>query len=78
VTVGDVALLLGGIASVVTALGGAVAAVIIALRTSRRERNDAAKEVAAELLDADLSTEELREIRRALRSGRHRMEVDEP
>ncbi|GAA0638329.1 hypothetical protein GCM10010174_70230 [Kutzneria viridogrisea] len=79
---GDVATLLGAIASLVTALGGAVAAVLLALRTSRRERTDAAKEVAAEILDGDYTEDELRQIRRALRPGRHRQEdrqeVDEP
>jgi tellurite resistance protein len=78
VTVGDVATLLTAIASLVTALGGAVALVISAVRTSRRERAGAAEEVAAEILaaaaDGELSPEELREIRRALRGH---WEVDE-
>jgi len=42
--VGEVAALLGAIAGLVTALAGAFAMVFTALRLSRREREDAARE----------------------------------
>ena len=69
----DLATLLGAIASLVTALGGASAGIILALRTSRKER-PAAAEQAAELLleaaaDGEISPDELAQLRKQLRKG---------
>lgn len=48
----DLALLLGAIATVITALGAATAGVITALRNSPRERKQAARDVLTRLAEA--------------------------
>ena len=69
----DLATLLGAIASLVTALGGASAGIILALRTSRKERPAAAEQAAELLLDAaadgEISPDELAQLRKQLRKG---------
>lgn len=63
---GDIALVLGGVAAVITALGTAIAAVITALRASPRERQRAARgaldRLAAVAADGEITQEELQEV----------------
>lgn len=65
---GELATLLTAIGGLVTALGGAAAVIITALRTSRRERNRAADTVLDELHaaaeDGRITPEELAAILR--------------
>lgn len=62
----DLAQLLTAIAGLVTAIAGAVALVITTVRTSRRERPAAARQLLARLAEAakdgDITPEELAEI----------------
>lgn len=63
---GDLAALLTAIGGLITAVGGAVALVITSVRTSKRERPQAARNLAAELAkaaeDGEITADELRQI----------------
>lgn len=68
---GELATLISALATLVTAIGGAVAIVVTAVRTSKREREttatNAATDVVDEILsaaaDGEITTAELEEIR---------------
>jgi hypothetical protein len=64
--VSDLAALLTAIGGLITAIGGAVALVMTSVRTSRRERPKAARNLLAELAEAaedgEITGEELRDI----------------
>lgn len=83
---GDLATLLGGIGSLLGGITGSIALAIGFLRTSKKERKQAAEGAAeramGELLDAvadgQITAEELEQVRRTLRhkddGGNHREE----
>ncbi|MCP3805367.1 hypothetical protein NLX83_39485 [Allokutzneria sp. A3M-2-11 16] len=70
---GELATLLSAVAALVTAIGGAVAIVVTAIRTSRRERKNTATDVVDELLaaaaDGEITTAELEEIRKRMQGN---------